>query len=141
METLNESLGRTPVPLVDSIVQINPQNSQSSKRLMVQLDLSKLDSSTLAALWNDSSVNWSKLSKPDLRKLYNALGKTTASFTEWMKANGFCFHIDFFNPWYFLFSLVAGMVPNNGIYYPYNLPLRGLNPENSKFLKNFSWNW
>ena len=69
---------------------------------MVQLDLSKLDSSTLAALWNDSSVNWSKLSKPDLssvnwsklskpdlRKLYNALGKTKASFTEWMKANGF----------------------------------------------------
>ena len=71
METLNESLGRTPVPLVESIV------------------LSKLDSSTLAALWNDSSVNWSKLSKPDLRKLYNALGKTKASFTEWMKANGF----------------------------------------------------
>lgn len=89
METLNESLGRTPVPLVESIVQINPQNSQSSKRLMVQLDLSKLDSSTLAALWNDSSVNWSKLSKSDLRKLYNALGKTKASFTEWMKANGF----------------------------------------------------
>lgn len=55
METLNESLGRTPVPLVESIVQINPQDSQSSKRLMVQLDLSKLDSSTLAALWNDSS--------------------------------------------------------------------------------------
>ena len=69
---------------------------------MVQLDLSKLDSSTLAALWNDSSVNWSKLSKPDL------------------------------------FSLVAGMVPNNGIYYPNILPLRGLNSENSKFLKIFS---
>ncbi len=89
METLNESLGRTPVPLVESIVQINPQNSQSSKRLMVQLDLSKLDSSTLAALWNDSSVNWSRLNKSDLQKLYNALGKTKASFTEWMKANGF----------------------------------------------------
>ena len=89
METLNESLGRTPVPLVESIVQINPQNSQSSKRLMVQLDLSKLDSSTLAALWNDSSVNWSRLNKSDLRKLYNALGKAKASFAEWMKANGF----------------------------------------------------
>ncbi len=56
---------------------------------MVQLDLSKLDSSTLAALWNDSSVNWSRLNKSDLQKLYNALGKTKASFTEWMKANGF----------------------------------------------------
>lgn len=89
METLNESLGRTPLPLVESIVQINPQNSQSSKRLMVQLDLSKLDSPTLAALWNDSSVYWSRLNKSDLRKLYNALGKTKASFTEWMKANGF----------------------------------------------------
>ena len=66
METLNESLGRTPVPLVELIVQINPQNSQSSKRLMVQLDLSKLDSSTLAALCNDSSANWSKLNKSDL---------------------------------------------------------------------------
>ncbi len=89
METLSESLGKTPLPLVESIAQINPQNSQSSKRLIVQLDLSKLDSSTLAALWNDSNVNWSKMSKSDLRKLYNALGKTKASFTEWMKANGF----------------------------------------------------
>lgn len=89
METLNESLGRTLVPLVESIVQINPQNPQSSKRLVVQLDLSKLEISTLAAIWNDASVNWSKLKKSDLRKLYNALGKTKASFTEWMKANGF----------------------------------------------------
>ena len=89
METLSESLGRTPVPLVESIAQINSQNSQSSKKLIVQLDLSKLESSTLAALWNDSSVNWSKLGKSDLRKLYNALGKTKASFSEWMKANGF----------------------------------------------------
>ena len=63
--------------------------SSSSKSLMVQIDLSKLENDTLDSLWNDYGIDWKKLDRSELQKLYKLLKVTDLEFEEWVEENGF----------------------------------------------------
>lgn len=66
----------------------NVSSSISSNDLIIQINLSKLDIDTLNALYNDSSIDWSKLKEKDLIKLYDLLD-SDLSFDEWKEVNEF----------------------------------------------------
>lgn len=70
----------------EAIVKISDKTSPND--LVVQINLNDLDEDTLYALFNDSSVNWSKLNDKDLMKLYNLIG-SDLNFEEWKEENGF----------------------------------------------------
>lgn len=63
--------------------------SSSGKSLIVQIDLSKLEEDTLDSLWNDYGIDWKKLDRSELQKLYKLLKITDLEFEEWFEENGF----------------------------------------------------
>ena len=63
--------------------------SSSGKSLIVQIDLSKLEEDTLDSLWNDYGIDWKKLDRSELQKLYKLLKVTDLEFEEWFEENGF----------------------------------------------------
>ena len=63
--------------------------SSSGKSLIVQIDLSKLKEDTLDSLWNDYGIDWKKLDRSELQKLYKLLKVTDLEFEEWFEENGF----------------------------------------------------
>ena len=63
--------------------------SSSGKSLIVQIDLSKLKEDTLDSLWNDYGIDWKKLDRSELQKLYKLLKITDLEFEEWFEENGF----------------------------------------------------
>lgn len=63
--------------------------SSSGKSLIVQIDLSKLEEDTLDSLWNDYGIDWKKLDRSELQKLYKLLKITDLELEEWFEENGF----------------------------------------------------
>lgn len=68
----------------DSIELITPDEGG----LKVTLDLSAIEPKTLDVLYQDMSIDWSKLSRRDLKKLYKLLD-LDLDFDEWVDENGF----------------------------------------------------
>lgn len=64
-------------------------NNKSNDDLIVELNLSKLENDTLGVLFNDYSIDWTKLNKDELYKLYNLLGTEELTFDEWLSTNDF----------------------------------------------------
>lgn len=63
--------------------------SSSGESLIVQIDLSKLEEDTLDSLWNDYGIDWKKLDRSELQKLYKLLKITDLELEEWFEENGF----------------------------------------------------
>lgn len=83
MKSLSQHLTES---LNEAIPNISPK--QSSSDLIVQINLSRIDKETLQSIFHDWSIDWSKLNKKDLEKLYNLVG-SDLSFDEWVEANDF----------------------------------------------------
>lgn len=83
-QCLNESINDKS--LNEAATNVSAKSSSSG--LIVQLDLTHLEKDTIQTLFHDWNIDWSKLNKKDLEKLYNLVG-SDLSFDEWVEANEF----------------------------------------------------
>lgn len=86
MKTLGMMLAEQ-IQMNEAIKTITPKAS-SNKSLLVTIDLANLEEDTLSSIWNDVHVDWTKLDKTELKKLYTLLD-SDLEFDEWIEENGF----------------------------------------------------